>query len=130
MPRVWYSSYAEALARDGGYVVLQYDTSSSLVKPIIPDAVEVGKKRRMEGGDRKTQTQIANWESGLCHQLFFVLKLKHRAVQASKQHFNIVIGLAKTIYIRCTFGIFGLNITKYTVYIYVYIRFWPTLHFN
>ena len=31
-------------------------------------------------------------------------------------------------YIRCTYGIFDLEITKYTaVYIYVYIRFWPTL---
>jgi hypothetical protein len=37
------------------------------------------------------------------------------------------IGLARTIYIRCTYGIFGLDITKYMVYIYVYIRFWPTL---
>jgi len=37
------------------------------------------------------------------------------------------LGLARTIYIRCTYGIFGLEITKYTVYIYVYIRFWPTL---
>ena len=30
----------------------------------------------------------------------------------------ICIGLARTIYIRCTYGIFGLEITKYTVYIY------------
>ena len=37
------------------------------------------------------------------------------------------VGLARTIYIRCTYGIFGLKITKYTVYMYVYIRFWPTL---
>jgi len=40
------------------------------------------------------------------------------------------VGLARTIYIRCTYGIFGLEITKYTVYIYVYIRFWPTLHWS
>jgi hypothetical protein len=40
------------------------------------------------------------------------------------------VGLARTIYIRCTYGIFGLKITKYTVYIYVYIRFWPTLQFS
>ena len=39
----------------------------------------------------------------------------------------IHVGLARTIYIRFTYGIFGLEITKYTVYIYVYIRFWPTL---
>ena len=31
------------------------------------------------------------------------------------------IGLARTIYIRCTYGIFSLEITKYTVCIYVYI---------
>jgi hypothetical protein len=42
-------------------------------------------------------------------------------------HNHKYIGLARTIYIRCTYGIFGLEITKYTVYIYVYIRFWPTL---
>ena len=39
----------------------------------------------------------------------------------------LYIGLARTIYMRCTYGIFGLEITKYTVYIYVYIRFWLTL---
>jgi len=39
----------------------------------------------------------------------------------------ICMVLARTIYIRRTYGIFGLKITKYTVYVYVYIRFWPTL---
>jgi len=38
------------------------------------------------------------------------------------------LGLARTIYIRCTYGIFGREITKYTVIYGVYIRFWPTLH--
>jgi len=33
----------------------------------------------------------------------------------------LCLGLARTIYIRCTYGNFGLEITKYTVYIYVYI---------
>ena len=37
------------------------------------------------------------------------------------------IGLARTIYIRCTNGIFGRGITKYTVIYSVYVRFWPTL---
>jgi hypothetical protein len=37
------------------------------------------------------------------------------------------VWLARTIYIRCMYGIFGLEFTKYTVYVYVYIRFWPTL---
>ena len=32
------------------------------------------------------------------------------------------------IYIRCIYGIFGREITKYTVIYGVYIRFWPTLH--
>ena len=37
------------------------------------------------------------------------------------------IGLARTIYIRCMYGIFGRGITKYTVIYDVYTRFWPTL---
>jgi len=37
------------------------------------------------------------------------------------------VGLARTIYIRCLYGIFGREITKYTVIYSVYIRFWPTL---
>jgi hypothetical protein len=35
-------------------------------------------------------------------------------------------GLAKTICIRCVYGIFGREITKYTVIYGVYILFWPT----
>ena len=38
------------------------------------------------------------------------------------------VGLAITIYIRCIYGLFGRNITKYTVTYGVYTRFWPTLH--
>jgi hypothetical protein len=37
------------------------------------------------------------------------------------------IGLARTIYIRFIYGIFGREITKYTVIYGVYVRFWPTL---
>ena len=37
------------------------------------------------------------------------------------------LGLARTIYIRCIYGIFGWEITKYTVMYGAYIRFWPTL---
>jgi hypothetical protein len=40
----------------------------------------------------------------------------------------ICVGLAKTIYIRCVYVIFGREITIYTVIYSVYIRFWPTLH--
>ena len=32
------------------------------------------------------------------------------------------------MYIRCMYGIFGREITKYTVIYGVYIRFWPTLY--
>jgi len=38
------------------------------------------------------------------------------------------LGLARTIYIRCMYGIFGREITTYTVIYGAYIRFWPTLH--
>ena len=38
------------------------------------------------------------------------------------------LGLARTIYIRCIYGIFGREFTKDTVIYGVYIRFWPTLH--
>jgi len=37
------------------------------------------------------------------------------------------VGLARTIYIRCIYGVFGREITKYTVIYGVHIRFWPTL---
>jgi hypothetical protein len=38
------------------------------------------------------------------------------------------IGLARTIYIRCIYGIFCRDIIKHTVIYGVYIRFWPTLN--
>jgi hypothetical protein len=36
--------------------------------------------------------------------------------------------LARTIYIRCIYGIFGREIIKATVIYGVYTRFWPTLY--
>ena len=36
--------------------------------------------------------------------------------------------MARTIYIRCVYGMFGRRSTKYTVKYGVYIRFWPTLY--
>ena len=42
----------------------------------------------------------------------------------------IYIGLARTIYIRCVYGIFGREITIHTVIYGVYIRFWPTQTIN
>jgi len=41
--------------------------------------------------------------------------------------YAVYVGLARTIYIRCIYGIFGREITKFTVIYGVYIRFWPTL---
>jgi hypothetical protein len=38
------------------------------------------------------------------------------------------LGLARTIYIRCIHGIFGREISKYTVIKSVCIRLWPALH--
>ena len=37
------------------------------------------------------------------------------------------IGLARTVYIRCIYDIFGREITKYTVIYGVHTQFWPTL---
>jgi hypothetical protein len=41
--------------------------------------------------------------------------------------YALFLGLARTIYIRCIYGILGREITKYTVIYGVCIRFWPTL---
>ena len=38
------------------------------------------------------------------------------------------VRLARTIFIRCMYGIFGREIIKYTVIYGVYLRFWPTAH--
>ena len=43
--------------------------------------------------------------------------------------FDSFLGLARTIYIRCVYGIFGREIIKYTVMYGAYTRFWPTLFF-
>jgi len=37
------------------------------------------------------------------------------------------VGLARTIYIRCIYGVYGSEIIKYTVIYGADIRFWPTL---
>jgi hypothetical protein len=39
----------------------------------------------------------------------------------------VFLGLARNIYIRCIYGIFGTEITKYTVIYGAYIQFRPTL---
>jgi hypothetical protein len=40
------------------------------------------------------------------------------------------LGLARTIYIRFIYGIFGRKITVYTVIYGAYIRFWPTVYIS
>jgi hypothetical protein len=40
------------------------------------------------------------------------------------------LGSARTIYIRCKYGIFGKAITKFTVIYGAYIQFWPTLQLS
>ena len=37
------------------------------------------------------------------------------------------LGRARTIHVRCIYGILGREFIKYTVIYGVYIRFWPTL---
>ena len=51
-----------------------------------------------------------------------------RARMQIHMHKHTCVGLARTIYIRCIYRIFGREITKYTVIYGVYVRFWPTLH--
>jgi hypothetical protein len=41
---------------------------------------------------------------------------------------HMCVGFARTIYIRCIYGISGREITTYTVKYGVYTRFWPTLN--
>ena len=67
--------------------------------------------------------RIHIWECMACIRTFgeFVVARMHTYGEAT------YVGLAKTIYIRCIYGIFGREITKYTVIYGVYKRFWPTL---
>jgi hypothetical protein len=46
-----------------------------------------------------------------------------RTVYAHRIH----MVLANPVFIRCMYGLFGREITKYTVIYGVHIRFWPTL---
>ena len=60
-------------------------------------------------------------------------KLRHQSGQRTLRkkevytHRSVFIGLARTIYIRCIYGIFWMEITKYTIIYGAYIRFWSTL---
>jgi hypothetical protein len=52
----------------------------------------------------------------------------HKVERPMPQDDDKHIALARTIYIRCIYGIFGRGITNYTVIHGAYIRSWPTLH--
>jgi hypothetical protein len=56
-----------------------------------------------------------------------VAREKHCKMPLQDAIVKTFIGLARTIYIRFIYGIFGREITKYTVIYGVYVRFWPTL---
>jgi hypothetical protein len=70
-------------------------------------------------------------ESAARHRFFIgrsaTLIVLHKGIGCKLQP-NTYAGLARNIYIRCTYGILGREITKYTVIYGVYIRFWPTQH--
>jgi hypothetical protein len=54
--------------------------------------------------------------------------VRYRPTSIQPNHGHTYVLLARTIYIRCIYGIFGRKITKYTVIYGVYVRFWPTLY--
>ena len=62
---------------------------------------------------------LKNWTAGQTNRVY--PQIVQRMVTAYS-------GLARTIYIRCIHGIFGREMTKYTVIYGAYVRFWPTLH--
>ena len=90
-------------------------------------------RRRHTRGKR---TQRSEWWMARILEVIIIMK-KQRSqwdiYQNSRQRANwvtwVLVGLARTIYIRCTYGISGREITKYTVIhgAYLYIRLWPTL---
>ena len=56
--------------------------------------------------------------------------MKHMNSSSCNAAKVICLGLARTIYIRCIYGIFGREITKFTVIYGAYIRSWPTLEMS
>ena len=57
----------------------------------------------------------------------FFCTARYIVLQPVMSQYAVFLGLARTIYIRCIYGIFGREIIKYTVIYGVYIRLWPTL---
>jgi len=58
---------------------------------------------------------------------FACLPPSHFGFKGPLEHLGTCLGLARTIYIRFVYDIFGREITKYTVIYGAYIRFWPAL---
>jgi hypothetical protein len=64
------------------------------------------------------------------HQYYILTLTKDHRVSChiheldERNTFNV--GSARTIHIRCTYDIFGRDMTNYTVIYGVYKRFWPT----
>ena len=56
-----------------------------------------------------------------------VVKKKRQIGSKSLISVHMYVGLARTINIRCIYGMLGRDITKYTVICGVHIRFWPSL---
>ena len=66
----------------------------------------------------------------LCHFLgdwMCCLTVWNRLLQVTVKGLQVIRVGQNRINIRCIYGIFGREITKYTVTYGVYIRFWPTL---
>jgi len=74
------------------------------------------------GCDSEGHTRVSGCWSGDTHTI--VTKLRVVRVCTFKSE---CVGLARTIYIRCIYGILGREITKYTVIYGACIPFWPTL---
>ena len=69
-----------------------------------------------------------------CHMfVYLVTPMRHMTVQQTELLSRkacprgLYVRLARTVYIRCIYGIIGRETIDYTVIYGAYIRFWPTL---
>ena len=58
--------------------------------------------------------------------VYMVISLPKIPYMSPSGSYHWSVGLARTIYIRCIYGIFGRETTIYTVVYGAHIRFWPT----
>ena len=80
-------------------------------------------------------TSVATYKSSMCNlSMLRTASRVHFGPKFGTHEFakspfrTICVGLARIIYIRYIYGIFGKEIIKYTVIYGVYIQFWPTLN--